>query len=184
MLFFKSVAKRYTLVDLMIVIAIIGILFGLTAGIPRLRKGISSKKSNPIVTVKKEEPATHKSQEKDDRNASGKPTVVGAQINEIAADFGIEIAAGGLLLAASGVAGWIAKTAGIRAAMRRYVRRIKRKYSSNSSAAAKRQLRLCEAFEKTPANHVDEQVRICDRIEENEVRFRLSRKKRKIPRKV
>jgi hypothetical protein len=185
MAMFKYAARRCRLVDLLVVIAIICILIGLLVGIPRYR-GISSKKPIPTITAKKEEPATYRSQEKDGdhRNSSRKPTVAGAEINEIATDFGVEIAAGSLLLVFAGVAGWVAKTAGIRAAMRRYVKRIKQKYTSSSSAQAKRQLELCDAFEQTPTNHVDEQVRICDRIEENEVRFRLSRKKRKIPRKV
>jgi hypothetical protein len=183
MAMFKYAAKRCSLVDLLVVIAIICILIGLLVGIPRYR-GISSKKPIPTVTAKKEEPATYRSLEKDQLDTTRKPTIPGSECNTIATDFGVEVAAGFLLLAVGGAAGWITKTAGIRATMRRYVRRIKRKYASSSSAQAQRQLVLCEAFEQTPTNHVDEQVRICDLIEENEVKFRLRGKKRKISRKA
>jgi hypothetical protein len=181
---FKSVVKRYTLVDLLVIFAIIGVLSGLVSEIPRYRKGISSKKPSPSVTIKKEELATNTSQEKDDRNTNTKPPPKGSKIDDLAADFSVEIAAGTLLLGASGVAGWISRTAGLLSAMRRYVRGIRRKYHSSTSVRARKQRRLCDAFEKTPTNHMDELVRICDRLEENEVRFRLTREKSKSPPKA
>jgi hypothetical protein len=181
---FKHVVKNYKLVDLLVVVAIIGVLSGLLPETSRYRREMPSKKPSLSVTVKKEVPATIRSLEKDDRNANTKPPPRGSKIGDLAADFSVEIAAGSLLLGASGVAGWIARTAGLLSAMRRYVRGIRRKYNSSTSARARKQKRLCDAFDKTPKNHIDEMVRICDRIEENEVRFRLTREKSKSPPKA
>jgi hypothetical protein len=176
---FKHVVKHYKLVDLLVVIAIIGVLSGLRLEIPGYRREFPSKKPTLSVAVKNKVPATIKSLEKDDCNPNTKPPPRGFKIDDLAADFSVEIAAGTLLLGASGVVGWISRTAGLLSAMRRYVRGIRRKYHSSTSVRARKQRRLCDAFEKTPTNHMDELVRICDRIEENEVRFRITREKSK-----